>query len=157
MNTMMMAERMGMAGMGVPGAPPMGMNLPAAMPVGMNMVMVPRCTIRFEKCPGGMRMVCACEDRAAAGALQNLCAMMGNGMCGCCAMMNGMMVCCCNMPMPMCQCQETPEGVTMVCTSGDSKCCDMIQGCCDCMNCMMQAGCMCCVLLNNMPVCCCMA
>jgi hypothetical protein len=30
----------------------------------------------------------------------------------------------------------------------------MIQACCDCMSAMMEAGCTCCVMLNNTPVCC---
>jgi hypothetical protein len=30
----------------------------------------------------------------------------------------------------------------------------MIQACCDCMMAMMQAGCTCCLTMNNMPVCC---
>ena len=28
--------------------------------------MVPRCTIRMEKCSGGMKMVCTCDDEVAA-------------------------------------------------------------------------------------------
>jgi hypothetical protein len=30
----------------------------------------------------------------------------------------------------------------------------MIQACCDCMNTMMKAGCTCCIMMNNMPLCC---
>jgi hypothetical protein len=30
----------------------------------------------------------------------------------------------------------------------------MIQACCECMSTMMQSGCTCCVMMNNMPVCC---
>jgi hypothetical protein len=30
----------------------------------------------------------------------------------------------------------------------------MIQSMCDCCGCMMQAGCTCCVMMNNTPVCC---
>jgi hypothetical protein len=30
----------------------------------------------------------------------------------------------------------------------------MIQSCCECMSAMMKSGCTCCVLMNNMPVCC---
>jgi hypothetical protein len=30
----------------------------------------------------------------------------------------------------------------------------MVQCCCDCMSCMMEQGCMCCVMMGNMPVCC---
>jgi hypothetical protein len=31
----------------------------------------------------------------------------------------------------------------------------MIQACCECMNTMMTAGCTCCLMMNDMPVCCC--
>jgi hypothetical protein len=30
----------------------------------------------------------------------------------------------------------------------------MIQACCDCMTVMSKAGCVCCVCMNGMPVCC---
>jgi hypothetical protein len=30
----------------------------------------------------------------------------------------------------------------------------MIQACCDCMAAMSKAGCVCCLCMNNMPVCC---
>jgi hypothetical protein len=69
-------------------------------------------------------------------------------------MMNGMVVCTCNLTMGMCQCEMTKDGVKITCTSGDPKCCEMIQACCECMACMMKDGCTCCILMNNMPVCC---
>jgi hypothetical protein len=69
--------------------------------------------------------------------------------------MNGMMVCCCNLTMGMCKCDMTKDGCTITCMSGDSKCAEMIHGCCDCMSAMMKAGCTCCVMMNNTPVCCC--
>ena len=50
--------------------------------------------------------------------------------------------------------EMTDKGMCLTCVSGDSKCCEMIQACCDCMNCMMKAGCTCCVMMNNTPVCC---
>jgi len=56
--------------------------------------------------------------------------------------------------MGMCKCEMTDDGMTMTCMSGDKACCEMIQACCDCMSAMMAAGCMCCVMMNNMPVCC---
>ena len=143
MSTMMM-ERTGMAGMGTS----------AAMPTTPNWMMVPRCTFKFEKCTGGMKIYCVCDDKVACSMMQNLCTMLAGGMCSCCMMMNGMMVCCCNLTMGMCKCEMTEKGVTVTCTSGDAKCCDMIQACCDCMTTMMKAGCTCCVMMNNTPVCC---
>ncbi len=86
--------------------------------------------------------------------MQNLCSMMANSMCSCCMMMNGMTIFSCNLAMGMCKCEMTDDGVTITCMSGDQQCCDMIQACCDCMNTMMAAGCACCVMMNNMPVCC---
>jgi hypothetical protein len=44
--------------------------------------------------------------------------------------------------------------VCITCTSGDAECCKMLQGCCDCISAMLHGGCMCCVMLNNTPVCC---
>src|SRR5262249_23677661 len=136
-------------GMAMPG---MAMPSPAAGP---SYTMVPRCTMKMEKCPGGMKITCTCDDQTAAGMLQNLCKSLQGAMCGCCCTMNGMMVCSCNFTMGMCKCEMTKNGVSMTCTSGDQKCCDMIQACCDCMNTMMQSGCTCCMMMNNMPVCCC--
>ena len=72
----------------------------------------------------------------------------------CVCTMNGMTVCCCNLTMAMCKCDMTKDGVCVTCTSGDAKCCEMIQACCDCLSCMMEAGCTCCVLINNTPICC---
>ena len=69
-------------------------------------------------------------------------------------MWNGMMVCCCNYTMGTCKCEMVPEGICVTCTSGDPKCCEMIQSCCDCVCKMMEAGCTCCFMMNQTPVCC---
>jgi hypothetical protein len=151
-NAMMMMERMGM------GMPGMGTGA-GAMP-GMagqmmpNMMMMPRCTMKMEKCQGGMKITCTCDDPTAASMMQNLCSMMQGGMCSCCCMMNGMMVCCCNMTMGMCKWDMTAKGCTVTCTSGDPKCMAMIQACCDCLSTMMKDGCTCCLMMNGVPVCC---
>ena len=143
-----MATGMGMAA-------PTGMTtpMPGTTP-GMGPMMVPHCTITMEKCQGGMRIVCSCEDKMSAAMIQNLCMMMAGGMCSCCMTMNGMMVCCCNLTMGMCRCENTKDGVVLTCTTGDKDCCAMIQACCDCMTAMMQAHCTCCIMMNNMPLCC---
>jgi hypothetical protein len=149
----LMMERPGMAmpGMGMPGTAGM---MGASQATGPNMVMVPRCTMTFEKCKGGMKINCVCDDKVAAAMLQNLCTMLAGGMCSCCCMMNGMMVCCCNLMMGMCKCEATDTGVCITCTSGDPACSAMIQSCCECMTGMMKAGCTCCMMMGNMPVCC---
>jgi len=153
-NTMMMDRTgMQMPGMGVPGMTPT--PTPTGMPVGSNYLMVPRCTMKFETCPGGMKITCACDDMMACSMMQNLCSMLQGGMCSCCCMLNGMMVCCCNLTMGTCKCEMTKDGCAVTCTSGDAECCKMIQCCCDCMAGMMAAGCTCCLMMSNTPVCCC--
>ncbi len=148
--TAMMMER---AGMGMTGTPAM-MGGTGTAPAGTNMMMVPRCKMTFEKCTGGMKINCVCDDAVTAGMLQNLCTMMSGGMVSCCMMMNGMTACCCNMTMCMCKCEATEMGVCITCTTGDKDCCTMVQACCDCCSAMMKSGCTCCVMMNNMPVCC---
>jgi hypothetical protein len=154
MASAMMVDRggLGLAGMGSPAAGPMGNT--GTMPGAPAMMMVPRCTLKMEKCTGGMKITCTCDDKMSCSMLQNLCTMLSGGLCTCCVMMNGMVVCCCNLTMGLCKCEMTDSGVCLTCTSGDKDCCAMIQACCDCVASMVKAGCSCCVCLNNMPVCC---
>ena len=133
------------------GGMPMGTTAGGMAP---NMVMVPRCKVKVERCQGGMKVTCVCDDPAACAMMQNLCQMLAGGMCGLCCMMNGMMVCMCNLTMGMCKCEMTKDGCVVTCTSGDKACCDMIQSCCDCMTTMKTAGCTCCLMMNGTPVCC---
>src|SRR5712692_7922501 len=112
------------------------------------------CTLKMEKCSGGMKIMCSCDDKMACSMMQNLCKMLAGGMCSCSMMMNGMMVCSCNLTMGMCKCDMTKDGVSISCTSGDPKCCEMIQACCECMACMLENGCTCCVMMNGTPICC---
>jgi hypothetical protein len=150
----MMMERTGLPGMGLPGMSTPTVGSPTTTPAGANWMMVPRCTVRMEKCTGGMKITCHCDDKMACSMVQNLCTALSTGLCSCCVMMNGMMVSCCNLTMGMCRCEVTDSGVCITCTSGDSQCCQMIQACCECMCTMMEAGCTCCVMMNNTPVCC---
>jgi hypothetical protein len=137
-----------MSGMG------MGTTMPTMTPA-MTGMMIPRCKMKLEKCTGGMKITCVCDDKMACSMLQNLCSMMANSKCSLCCMMNGSMVCCCNLTMGMCMCEMTTDGVCVTCMSGDKACCDMIQACCECMTHMMKSGCTCCLMMNDMPVCCC--
>ena len=154
MTSAVMMERTSptMPGMGYPAGSPM--SAPTGMPTGTNWMMVPRCTFRLEKVQGGLRIVCTCDDKMAVSMVQNLCTMLTGGMCSCCCMMNGMMVYCCNLTMGMCKCEMTKDGVCITCTSGDAKCGEMIQACCDCISTCLKSGCTCCVMMNNTPVCC---
>jgi hypothetical protein len=151
----MMMERtgMGMPGVGVPGVGTPGMGV-SSTPTTSNWLMVPRCTFKFEKCTGGMKLTCTCDDKMACSMVQNLCTMLAGGMFSCNVMLNGMTVCCYNFTMGLCKCEVTDKGVCVTCTSGDTKCCEMIQACCEGLTCMTHAGCTCCVLMNNTPVCC---
>ena len=157
MSSTMMMERTGVAspllmpGMGYPGMSTSPVGTPATVP---STMMVPRCTFKVEKCQGGFKVHCVCEDKMACSMVQNLCTMLAGGMCSCCCMLNGMTVCCYNLTMGLCKCEMTSDGVCFTCTSGDPKCCEMIQACCDCLSCMLDAGCTCCFLLNSTPVCC---
>lgn len=151
-----------LSAMGMPAMAPMmmpTMMMPAtnmapamSMPSGM---MMPRCTMKMEKCKGGMKITCMCDDKTSAAMLQQLCMSTAGGMCGCCVMMNGMMVCWCNLTMGMCKMEMTDMGLCMTCTSADPMCEKMIQACCDCMTAMMMPGTVCCMMMNGMPVCCC--
>ena len=156
MSSAMMMERTGVAmpGMGVPGMGAPTMGAPTAVPVGPNWITVPRCTFRMEKCTGGFKLTCSCDDKLACSMVQNLCTMLAGGMCTCCCMINGMCVCTCNFTMGLCKVEMTETGVCFTCTSGDSKCCEMIQAYCDCLACMLNSGCTCCVMMNSTPVCC---
>ena len=154
MSSAMMMERTGMAlpGMGVHGMGSHALGTPTGPAATANWLMVPRCTLKLEKCSGGMKVTCACDDKMACSMMQNLCSMLQGGMCSCYAMMNGMVVCSYNFTMGLCKCDMTEAGVCLTCTSGDSKCCEMIQAACDCLTCMLNAGCTCCVLMNNTPI-----
>ena len=159
MSSVMMMDRNAMMGgmqqMGMPSGGVMpGMGMPMQSPTAANMCMVPRCTIKMEKCAGGMKIHCKCDDEMACAMVQNLCRMMAEGMCSCACMMNGMVMCQCNLAMCNCQVEMTKDGCCITCTTGDKACCEMVQACCDCMNACMKAGCMCCVSLGGMPCAC---
>ncbi len=153
MSSTMMMERtgMGMPGLGVPGMTTPHVGAPTAVP---STMMVPRSTFKVERCTGGFKIQCYCDDKVACSMVQNLCSMLSGGMCSCCVMLNGMTVCHYNLTMGMCKYEMTEDGVCITCTTGDTKCCEMIQACCDCLSCCLEAGCTCCVLISNSPVCC---
>jgi hypothetical protein len=138
-------------GMVMPG---MTSPLPGTTPA-MSGMMIPRCTMKLEKCTGGMKINCICDDKMACGMLQNLCSMLAGARCSVCCLMNGTVVCSCNLTMGLCQCEMTKDGVCVTCMSGDKACCEMIQACCDSLTTMMKSGCTCCLMMNDMPVCCC--
>ena len=129
-------------------------TVPGVGPVGSNFLMVPRCTIKFEKTKEGVKVICVCDDPMARSMLQNLCTSLMGGMCSCVCILNGVAVCTINLTMGLTRCEVTDTGCTISCTTGDETCCKMIQSCCDCLTTVCNAGCTCCVLINNTPICC---
>ena len=129
-------------------------TMPMTPPMGSQWLMIPRCTMKMEKCTGGMKITCTCEDKAACTMMQQLCTMMTGGMVSCWMMMNGMPVCTCCLTMGMCRCEMMKDGVCITCTSGDKACTDMIQACCESMTVMLKSGCCCTMMINNNPICC---
>jgi hypothetical protein len=156
MSSTLLMERtaMGMPGLGMPGLASPAVGAPSGMPMAPNWLMVPRCTMKVEKCSGGLKFTCSTDDKMACSMMQNLCTMLSGGMCSCCLMFNGMTVCCYNFSMGMCKCEMLDSGICMTCTSGDPQCCQMIQACCESISCCLEAGCTCCLLMNNTPLCC---
>ena len=115
---------------------------------------VPRCDIKFEKCTGGYKIHCNCDDDVSAGALQNLCRMLAGGLCSCSCTFNGIPCCQCSLACGNCKCEYTKKGVCISCTSGDKTCAQVIQSCCECLSSCCDAGCCCCISFGNTPVCC---
>jgi hypothetical protein len=93
-------------------------STPVGAPVGPNFLMVPRCTFKVEKCTGGFKVNCNCEDKAACNMLQQLCTMMAGGVCTCCVNYNGINVCTYNFTLGYCRCEVTDTGCCYTCTSG---------------------------------------
>lgn len=156
MTSAVMMERSGtgIQGMNVPGLGTSSTTTPGSYAAGTNWLMVPRCTFKVEKCQGGFKCYCSCDDKLATSMVQNLCTMLAGGLCSCCVMQNGMTVATFNFTQGMCRCEPTENGFCFTCTSGDQQCCEMIQSCCDTLCCQMDRGCTCCFLMNNTPVCC---
>ena len=134
-------------------AGPASSSQPGAAP-GTGLCVVPRCTIEVEKCKGGFKLHCKCEDEIARGTLQNLCKTLAGGLCSCCCTLNGITICQCNLACGICKCEITEEGCCITCTSGDASCCQIIQGCCECISSCLKGGCCCYICFNNTPVCC---
>jgi hypothetical protein len=142
------------AGIGQQGYGFQSSGAPAGSPAAANWCVLPRCEIKFEKCTGGFKIQCVCDDNVACGTLQNLCRMMSEGLCSCCCTYNGITVCQCNFSFCNCKCEYTKNGVCITCSSGDKKCCEMLQACCESLSCCCDNGCCCYISFNNNPICC---
>ncbi len=129
-----------------------GMMTPTT-PAGGALV-IPRCTMRIEKCADGCKIHCCCDDDLTCATLQNLCKQLCEGLCSLCCMQNGICICQCNFAMCHCTMECTKDGVCITCCSGDEACCQQVQACCECIAQCLAAGCTCCVCYNGTPVCC---
>jgi hypothetical protein len=155
-------ERTGMAvpGMSFPGYGVQPYNSPGyattpfTPPGGVNFFNVPRCTFKVERCDGGFKVNCVCDDTASCSVMQNLCMALTGGLCCCNVTYNGMTVCSYNFTMGLCRWETTDKGLCFYCTTGDPRCCTTLQTWCDCMNSMLAAGCQCCFYISNTPLCC---
>jgi hypothetical protein len=153
MSSALLVERPGAGTFGF-GGPAIGAASTAAQPGTTNWCVLPRCEMKFEKCAGGCKITCQCDDEVACATLQNLCKSLAGGLCSCCCTCNGIPCCQCNFALCHCQCECTKSGVCITCTTGDKACCDMIQACCECLAACCKAGCCCYLCFNNTPVCC---
>src|SRR4051794_32686128 len=70
--------------LGLPGYGTPSVGSPAGAPTTGNWLMVPRCTFRVEKCNGGLKLTCTCDDKLSCSMVQNLCTMLAGGLCSCC-------------------------------------------------------------------------
>lgn len=134
----------------------MGMGMNMSIPTGqMNMMMIPRVTMKMEKCEDGMKVMCMTTHETDTAMMQNLYTMLCGSMTSMSMMMNGMMMMNYNMVMGMCKCEMTTDGICITWTSGDDMMCKIIQECHDCMVSMMECGCTAVMSMNNIAVCCC--
>ena len=129
-------------------------SLQAGQLAGAQWCVVPRCKIEFEKCTGGCKIHCHCEDELSCATLQNLCRMLCDGLCSCSCTQNGLQCCECSFTNCHCKCEYTNDGCCISCTSGDKQCCAALQACCECCNKCCENGCACYVCFNGTPVCC---
>jgi len=127
---------------------------PAGAPPAANWAVLPRCELKFEKCTGGFRIRCKCDDELACATLQNLCRMVCDGLCNCCCTWNGIPCCQVNLCCGTTKCEPTKDGCCITCTSGDKACCEMLQAQCECLSCCCENGCCCYISFGSTCVCC---
>jgi hypothetical protein len=150
MSSAMLMDRAGLSFQ----TPTLGGQSSPGTPTSGSWCVVPRCTLKFEKCAGGLKIHCKCDDAVSCATLQNLCNTLSSGTCSCCCTCNGIACCACNLCCGLCKCECTKDGVCISCTSGDKACCDMLQSCCDCLSCLCKSGCCCYVCFGGVAVCC---
>jgi hypothetical protein len=127
---------------------------PPGSPAAANWCVLPRANVEFEKCTGGFKIRCRCEDEVARGTLQNLCRMLSDGLCSCYCCQNGICIFQCNLTCGICKTEYTKDGCTISCVSGDKACGAILQSCCEALSTCCESGCCCYISFNNTPVCC---
>jgi hypothetical protein len=137
-----------------PGQSWQAQGFPGTAPAQANWCVVPRCKVEFEKCTGGFKLHCKCDDELSCATLQNLCRMLSDGCCSCCCTSNGIQCCQCTFANCHCKCEYTSDGCCITCTSGDKQCCAQLQACCECCEKCCESGCCCYVCFGNTPICC---
>jgi hypothetical protein len=109
------------------------------------------CEFSFEKCKGGFRITCGCDDSLECADMQGLCAAICERNCSICCVRDGIEICNFNLSCCQCLCDNTKDGCCISCCN--NKCCDMLQAICDCLQCCCENSCCCYVCFGDK--CCC--
>lgn len=126
------------------------------MSMKMDSTCLLRCEMRMERCEGGCKITCSCDNADDCCSLQAICEAMAGKMCCMTCSRDGEMICHCSMSCcGNCECKMTADGVCISCTSADCNCADLIQAMCDCIRRCQACGCECTLCFDEKAVCCC--
>ena len=122
-----------------------------------DMMNLPRCEMRVERCDGGCKIYCSCDDAEDRRALQAAGEKMAGKLCSVSCSLHGEPIChctfnCCDCT---CECTRTAEGMCLTCVSCDPACCEMVQAICDCIARCQECGCDCMLHCGETPICVC--
>ena len=107
-----------------------------------NMCDAVQCTLRFEKCKGGFRIHCCCDDQTECPEFQTLCQALCDGNMLCCCMHNGNPIGSINLCCGECECDCASDGCCVTCTGCDKNRCKILRACCDFLEiCCKNGGC----------------
>ena len=109
------------------------------------------CELSFEKCKGGFRVNCCCDDSTECAELHDLCEAICDSECSCCCLRDEKQICSFNLCCSQCKCESTQDGCCITCTN--AKCCAMLEAICDCIECCCENGC-CCYICFGQKCCC---
>jgi hypothetical protein len=127
---------------------------PVNLPPHVNFLAITHCALKFDKCPGGMKLTCSCADKESCSQVQSLSRVPLTGVLGFGCMLHGMPLFSCNFSLAICKSDNIKNGVRLTCTSGDKDYCEMIRACSDCITSLLKLGGICYVMVGNTPVCC---